>query len=131
VGSGTRTRRVRWTPRWRTTWAISSFRCAIRFADHAAVLLKLGFPLAAQRSLSALPRKVGPRACEARKGVLHPCKRHLEHGFPGVGPVREDLEDDLLPVDDGHSGKFLPIALLRGRQGRIKHDHFRAVLLRH
>ena len=100
-------------------------------ADDAAVLLELGLALAAQGALAALARKVGPRPREARQGVFHPRKRHLEHGFPGVGPVREDLEDDLLPVDDGHSGKFLPIALLRGRKGRVEDDHFGAVLLGH
>ena len=41
--------------------------------------------------------------------------------------IGKDLEDDLLAVDDGETGEFLPIALLRGRKRLVEHDHVGAV----
>ena len=38
-------------------------------------------------------------------------------------PVGEDLQDDLLPVDDRHTGKLLPVALLRRRERLVEDDH--------
>ena len=39
-----------------------------------------------------------------------------------MGPVREDLEDHFLAVNDGQLCHFLPVALLRGREGGVEDD---------
>ena len=98
-------------------------------AHDAPVLLELGLALAAHGAPAALARQVGPRPGEARQGVLHPGEGDLEDGLPGVRPVGEDLEDDLLAVDDGHARKLLPVALLRRREGGVEDDHLGPVLL--
>ena len=98
--------------------------------DDAPVLLKLGLALAAHCAPAALARKVGPRPGEPRQGVLHAGQGDLQDGLAGVGAVREHLEDDLLAVDDRHGRKFLPVALLRGRERGVEDDYLGPVLPR-
>ena len=110
---------------------LGQFRLEARDArpHDTTVLLQLRFTLTAHGSLATLARKVGPRAGEARQRVLHSSEGDLQDRLPGVGPVSEDLEDDLLAIDHRHVGHFLPIALLGGRERRVEHDHVRLDLL--
>ena len=96
-------------------------------AHEAAVLLELRLALATHGALAALAGKVGPGAGEAGQGILHAGERDLQHGLAGVRAVGEYLEDDLLAVDDGQAGEFLPVALLRGREVLVEDDDVGAV----
>lgn len=100
-------------------------------AHEAAVLLELGFALAAHRALAALAGKVGPRAGETRERILHAGQGDLQHGLARVGAVGEHLEDDLFAVDHGQCGEFLPVALLGGREVLVEDDDIGAVGLGH
>ena len=80
----------------------------------AAIVLQLRFTLAAQTALATLPRKMGPRARQARERILHPSEGDLQSGLARVSAVGEDFQNDLLAIDHGEPGEFLPVALLRG-----------------
>ena len=95
--------------------------------DEAAVLLELGFALAAHAAGTALAGEMAPSAGEAREGILHAGEGDLEDGLAGLGTVGEDLEDDFLAVDDGEFGEFFPIALLSGREGLVENDDVAAL----
>jgi hypothetical protein len=104
VGTGTRRRRRRCTPRcWRTCGELV-LQVGDAVAHDAAVLLELGLALAAEGAPAALAGKVGPGAGQAGQRILHAGQRHLQHGLAGVRPVGENLEDHLLAVDDGEAG---------------------------
>jgi len=96
-------------------------------ADEAAVLLELRFAFTAEGALAALAGEVGPGAGEARERIFLAGERDLEHGLPGVGALGENLEDDLLPVDDGEVGEFFPVALLSGRKVVVEDDEIGGV----
>jgi len=96
-------------------------------ADGAAIVFELGFAFTTHGAFAALARQVGPRAGEPRQRILHARECDLEHGFAGLGAIGKDFEDDFLPIDDGEAGHLFPVALLRGRERLIEHDHVRAV----
>ena len=98
-------------------------------AHEAAVLLELGFALAAEPAAAALARKVGPRAGQAGQRILHAGQRDLQHRLAGARPVGENLQDDLLPVDDSEAGFLLPVALLGGGKFLVEDDDVGAVSL--
>ncbi len=92
-----------------------------------AILLELGFAFAAHAARAALPGEMAPCAGEAGERILHAGERDLKHRLAGLSAVGKDLEDDLLPVDHGELGQFLPVALLRGGQGFVEDDDVAAL----
>jgi len=93
----------------------------------AAIVLELRFTFAAQAALATLPRKMGPRARQAREGILHSGEGNLEGGLAGVSAIGENFQNDFLAIDHGEAGEILPVALLRGREGLIENDDVGAI----
>ena len=91
-------------------------------AHGAPVLLQLRLAFAAEGAPAALAGEVRPRALQAGKKIFLAGQFHLEHGLAGVRAVGENLEDHLLPVDDGQRGFLLPVALLGRRERLVDHD---------
>ena len=76
---------------------------------------------------AALTGEMAPCAGEAGERILHAGECDLKHRLAGLSAVGKDLEDDLLPVDHGELGQFLPVALLRGGQGFVEDDDVAAL----
>jgi hypothetical protein len=67
---------------------------------HASVALQLRLARPAGPDPAAEPLEVLPHAAHAREVVLELCELDLELPLGGDGVLREDVEDQLRPVDD-------------------------------
>jgi len=69
-----------------------------------------------------------PHAAHAREVVLELCELDLKLPLGGDGVLREDVEDQLCPVDDTRGKGVLERALLYGRELVIDEEHLRPVV---
>ena len=87
-----------------------------------AVFLKLLFARAADADPALVAGKVGPHPLEPRQGVLELRQLDLEVGLVRLGVGREDVEDDLGPVDDLDLERPFEVPRLPGAQVVVE-DH--------
>ena len=90
--------------------------------DTAAIGLELGFARAPGADAAAQPRQRVARADQSRQQVLELRQLHLELPFARLGPAREDVENELRPVDNLAADLFFDLPQLRGRQ-LVVEDH--------
>ena len=69
-----------------------------------------------------------PHAAHAREVVLELCELDLKLPLGGDGVLREDVEDQLRPVDDACGKGVLERALLYGRELVVDEEHLRPVV---
>jgi len=101
----------------------------------ATVHFNLFFAHAARRAAAALAAalappgagrfavEVTPHPRQAWQRVLHPREFHLQARLLGLGPLGENIQNDLFAINHAQVGKFFPLALLRGCQPVVDDDH--------
>ena len=99
-------------------------------SDFPFVLLELAFAFALRADSAALLAEVTPRARQSRQRIFHASEVHLDAGFAGLGARAENIENDFVPIRDGHPGELLPIALLRRAQLVVEDEDIALELFR-
>ena len=89
----------------------------------AAVGFQFGFARAARADAGAQPRHGRAVSRQSRQQVVQLREFHLQLAFPGSRPAREDVQDQLRPVEHLHVQRPLQIALLGGRQLAVEDHH--------
>ena len=69
-------------------------------------------------------------AREPRQQVVELGQLHLQPALARAGAAREDVEDQLRPVERLAADRLLEVALLRRRELVVEHDHVRPVVAR-
>ena len=116
--------------RARRTVSSSRFKRIDLQSDFPLVLLELAFAFAFRANSAALLSEVTPRARQSRQRIFHASEIHLDPGFARLGARAENIQNDFVPVRDGHPGEFLPIALLRRAQLVVENEHIALELFR-
>ena len=78
------------------------------------------------RTSTSFTVQVAPHPGHPRQGVFHPGEFNLQPGLLGLRPPREDIKNDLFPVDHGHVCRLFPLPLLAGSQFIVKDDAVRS-----
>ena len=92
-------------------------------SDFPLVLLELAFAFAFRANSAALLSEVTPRARQSRQRIFHARQVHLDAGFARLRARAENIENDFVPIRDGHPGELLPVALLRRTQLVVEDEH--------
>src|SRR5262249_17221429 len=95
----------------------------------AAVALELGLARAARPDAAPEALEVLAHAAHAREVVLELRELHLELAFGADGVLREDVQDQLGPVDDAGLQGVLERSLLRRVELVVHEQHLRAEVL--
>ena len=93
--------------------------------DEPAVGFQLRFAGTSQADAAFLPLQVSPPADQSRREVLELRELDLQLAFEGSGPLREDVEDEPVPVEHARIERRLEIAFLARAQRVIQQDQFR------
>ena len=91
-----------------------------------AVGLELALARAPRADAAAEPLEVLPHAAHAREVVLELRELDLELALARDGVLREDVEDQLRPVDDARVQGVFESPLLRRRELAVDDEHLRA-----
>ena len=89
----------------------------------AAVGFELGFAGTARADAAAQPRHRRAVPGQPRQQIVQLRQLHLQLAFPRARPPRENIQDQLGPVEHLDVQRPLQIALLRGRQIAVENDH--------
>jgi hypothetical protein len=106
------------------------------FAQSAAIDLELSLAGTASADATAASaaaadsRKMRPLASESRLQITELRDLDLEFAFEGVRALREDIENQLAPIDDANLELAFEIARLRGGQRVVENSERRALCLR-
>jgi hypothetical protein len=92
-------------------------------ANPPAVDLELRLAGSPCPDAAAEARQVGPLPRQAGEQVLELRELDLQLALGRPRALREDVEDEGAPVDDLAAEGLLQVALLRGRQSVVEHDH--------
>ena len=92
-------------------------------AREPAVGLELGLTRAARADAAAESLQVLPHPPHARKVVLELRELDLELALGAAGVLREDVEDQLRPIDDARLQRVLERSLLRRRELLVDQEH--------
>ncbi len=84
--------------------------------DLAAVGLELGFARSAGADSAAQLRHFHAPSGQSRQHIFELRQFHLQLAFTGSGMAREDIQNQLRPIDDAGVNNALDIALLRRRK---------------
>jgi succinyl-diaminopimelate desuccinylase len=95
-------------------------------ARQAPVRLELGFAGATRADAAAEPFEVLPHPAHSRQVVFELGELDLELSLRGHGVLREDVEDQLRPVDDPGLERVFERSLLRWTQLVVDDEHLRA-----
>src|SRR5581483_1831392 len=81
-------------------------------SDQAAIGLELRFAGAAHADSAFLTLQMRPAAYEPRAEMFELCELDLQLPFEAAGPLREDVENEAVPVEHPPAGELLQVALL-------------------
>ena len=70
---------------------------------------------------------MGPHTGQPGKQILVLGQFHLQAAFPGLGPPRENIQDQAAAVQHLHAQRFRQIAHLRGRKLIVEHRQIAVV----
>ena len=102
---------------------------AYAHANEAAVRLQLAFARTAHADTTLLPFQVGPAAHEARGQVLQLRQFHLQLALVATGTLREDIEDEPVPVEHAPAGQLFEVAFLARAERVVEQHHLRLQFL--
>ena len=104
------------------------FQIANPVAGAAAVNFQFRFARPARADAAGNPRKRVVARAEARQLVFQLREFDLHFSDAAVGALRENIENQLRPVNDFQLCHIADHLVLRGRQVMIEHKHIRADL---
>jgi len=94
-------------------------------SDMASVGFQLRFTGTAQSDPTALPLELGVDGHEPRKQIGELRQFDLELALAGGSPTREDVENELRPINHAALERFLEVSNLQARQLAVHDDHVR------
>jgi hypothetical protein len=92
------------------------------------VRFELRFTRPSGPDATAEPRHRRAMPCQPRQQVIQLCQFHLQLAFARPRPARENIQDQLRPVQDFTIQLFFQIALLCGRQFTVENNRGRFVV---
>jgi len=99
----------------------------ISLVNPAPVGFKLGFARTARADSAAQSGHGRAVASQTGQKIIQLRQLDLQLAFAGSRAPREDVENQLGPIENLHVQSFLQITLLRGSKLLIEHDHRRIV----
>ena len=99
----------------------------LQLGNAAAKVAAVGFQLrlagAAGADAAALPGQAGSHPGQAGQEILILCQLHLESALGGFGPLRENVQNQGAPVQNGDAQNFLQNPDLGGGEGVVENCH--------